>query len=152
MLYWLLVTLYVLVCFLLLLAVLLQQGKGGDIASAFGGGGGQAAFGARQGATVLSKASAVLGALFMLGALGLAIVGTRGPSSVMSGVPGASPAATTPAKAPVAPPNPSGVTNNPAPTQTPVAPAPGVPAADAGQDTAKGAPTSVPKSAEPKKQ
>ena len=61
MLYWLLVTIYVVVCLLLLLAVLLQQGKGGDIAAAFGGGGGQAAFGARQGATVLSKASAILG-------------------------------------------------------------------------------------------
>ena len=57
MLYWLLVTVYVVVCLMLLLAVLLQQGKGGDIAAAFGGGGGQAAFGARQGATVLTKAS-----------------------------------------------------------------------------------------------
>ena len=128
MLYWLLVTIYVVVCLLLLLAVLLQQGKGGDIAAAFGGGGGQAAFGARQGATVLTKASAILGGLFMVGALGLAIVGTRGPSSVMSGVPGAAPAL--PKTLPKAPTNPS-ATTNPAPTQTPVAPAPGVPAAGA---------------------
>ena len=120
MLYWLLVTVYVVVCLLLLLAVLLQQGKGGDIAAAFGGGGGQAAFGARQGAAVLTKASAVLGALFMLGALGLAIVGTRGPSSVMSGVASPRPAQTTPA-APTPPTNPS-ATSNPAPTETPVAP------------------------------
>ena len=69
MLYWLIVTIYVVVCLLLLLAVLLQQGKGGDIAAAFGGGGGSAAFGARQGATVLSKASAILGGLFMVGCL-----------------------------------------------------------------------------------
>jgi len=87
MLYGLLVALFVIVCVLLLVAVLLQQGKGGDMAAAFGGGGGQAAFGARQGATVLAKGSAVLGALFMLGALALAIVGQRGPGSVMSGVP-----------------------------------------------------------------
>ena len=60
-----------LVCFLLLLVVLLQQGKGGDMASAFGGGGSQTAFGARAGATVLTKATAVLGVLFMLGAIGL---------------------------------------------------------------------------------
>ena len=69
MLYYLVAVLYVLVCFLLLLVVLLQQGKGGDMASAFGGGGSQTAFGARAGATVLTKATTVLGVLFMLGAI-----------------------------------------------------------------------------------
>ena len=58
---------YVVVCALLLVVVLLQQGKGGDIAAAFGGSGSQAAFGARAGATVLTRASTVLGALFMVG-------------------------------------------------------------------------------------
>ena len=77
---------YVVVCLLLLLAVLLQQGKGGDIAAAFGGSGSQAAFGARTGATVLTRATTVLGALFMIGALVLAIMGQRGPGSVLSGV------------------------------------------------------------------
>jgi preprotein translocase subunit SecG len=87
MLYYLLGSVYVLVCLLLLLVVLLQQGKGGDIASAFGGGGStQAAFGARSAGTVLTRASAILGALFMLGALALAILGQRGGSSVVSGV------------------------------------------------------------------
>ena len=51
--------------------MLLQQGKGGDMASAFGGGGSQTAFGARAGATVLTKATAVLGVLFMIGAIAL---------------------------------------------------------------------------------
>jgi preprotein translocase subunit SecG len=93
--------LYVLVCFLLLLAVLLQQGKGGDIASAFGGSSSQAAFGARAGATLLTKATTVLGVLFMLGALGLAIVYERGPSSLMSGSGGkANTTQSAPAKAP----------------------------------------------------
>ena len=69
MLYYLLATLYVLACLMLLLVVLLQQGKGGDMASAFGGGGSQTAFGARAGATVLTRATTVLGALFMLGAI-----------------------------------------------------------------------------------
>ena len=69
-------TLYVLVCLVLLLVILLQQGKGGDMASAFGGGSSQTAFGARGGATVLSKVDGgVRGALFMLGALVLAIIG-----------------------------------------------------------------------------
>ena len=86
MLYYLVATLYVLSCFLLLLVVLLQQGKGGDMASAFGGGGSQTAFGARAGATVLTRASTILGALFMIGAIMLSIMGQRGPSSLLQGV------------------------------------------------------------------
>ena len=92
MLYYLAVTLYVLACFLLLLVVLLQQGKGGDMASAFGGGGSQTAFGARAGASVLTRATTVLGVLFMLGALMLAILGQRGPGSLLSGADAPSPA------------------------------------------------------------
>ncbi len=76
----------IVVCLLLLLVVLLQQGKGGDIASAFGGGGSQTAFGARGSATVLTKATTVLGTLFMVGALILGILGQQGPGSVISGV------------------------------------------------------------------
>jgi len=59
MLYYLAAILYVLVCLLLLLVVLLQQGKGGDIAAAFGGSSSQTAFGARAGATVLTRATTV---------------------------------------------------------------------------------------------
>jgi len=85
-------TVYVLVCFLLLIVVLLQQGKGGDIAAAFGGGSSQTAFGARAGATVLTRATTILGTLFMLGALTLAIIGQRGGSgSVVGGVPAPAP-------------------------------------------------------------
>lgn len=120
MLYYLAVTLYVFVCLLLLLVVLLQQGKGGDIASAFGGGSSQTTFGARQGATVLSRATTVLGALFIIGALGLAIYGTRGPSSVVGGMPGPAPAQR-PAPTPAAPsgqpaPTGGGGTSQPAPS------------------------------------
>ena len=82
---------YIVICFLLLLVVLLQQGKGGDIAAAFGGSGSQAAFGARAGATVLTRATAVLGMLFMVGAMFLAIMGQRGPGSLLSGVEGPAP-------------------------------------------------------------
>ena len=63
---------YVVICFLLLLVVLLQQGKGGGMAAAFGGSGSASAFGARAGATVLTRATAVLGTLFMVGAMFLA--------------------------------------------------------------------------------
>src|SRR5205807_5360877 len=90
-LYYIMSTLYVLVCFVLLLVILLQQGKGGDMASAFGGGSSQTAFGARGGATVLTKATTVLAVLFMVAALALSIMGQRGPGSILSGTPGPRP-------------------------------------------------------------
>jgi len=97
MLYYLIATLYVLTCFVLMLVVLLQQGKGGDIAAAFGGGSSQAAFGARAGATVLSRATTVCAVLFVVGALVLGIIGQRGPGSVIGGrAPAAPPPATLP--------------------------------------------------------
>jgi preprotein translocase subunit SecG len=87
MLYYLLISAYVLVCLLLIVVILLQQGKGGDIASAFGGGGGsQAAFGARAGATLLTKLTAGLAATFIVMSLTLAVWGQRGPGSVVGGV------------------------------------------------------------------
>ena len=85
MLYYLVTALYILVCLTMMLVVYLQQGKGGDIASAFGGGSSQAAFGARSGATVLSRATTICAILFMVGALALGIVGKRGPGSVLGG-------------------------------------------------------------------
>jgi preprotein translocase subunit SecG len=88
MLYYLLVSVYVLVCLLLIVVILLQQGKGGDIANAFGGGGSQAAFGARAGATVLTKMTTGLAAAFIVIALALAAFGLRGPGSVVGGAEG----------------------------------------------------------------
>src|SRR5687768_10420980 len=108
MLYYLVVALYVIVCGLLIITILLQQGKGGDIAQAFGGGSSQAVFGARSGATLLTRATSVLAALFVIGALTLTVWGTRGTSSVVGGIEGPPPAApvnATPAPAaPVTPP------------------------------------------------
>jgi preprotein translocase subunit SecG len=104
MLYYLFATVYVLSCFLLLLAVLLQQGKGGDMASAFGGGGSQTAFGARAGATVLTKATTVLGVLFMLGAIAIGIMGQKaGGGSLLSGATGPAAPVEQPAPAPTTP-------------------------------------------------
>ena len=92
MLYYFVVTLYVLVCGLLIITILLQQGKGGDIANAFGGGSSQAVFGARSGATLLTRATAVLAGLFILGAITLVAWGSRGTSSVVGGIQGPPPA------------------------------------------------------------
>jgi preprotein translocase subunit SecG len=118
MLYYLVATLYVLTCMVLMLVILLQQGKGGDIANAFGGGSSQAAFGARSGATVLSRATTVCAVLFVVGALVLGIVGQRGPGSVIGGrAPARAPAAPAPA-APAPTPAPAPATPAP-PAETP---------------------------------
>src|SRR5256885_2263766 len=110
--------LYVLICLLLLLVVLLQQGKG-DMGSAFAGGASQAAFGARGGATLLTKMTTVCPVLFMLGALVLAIIGQRGPRSLVSGTP--APPLTTQQKT-----NPAAPSGTPPPATPPVsAPAQG---------------------------
>ncbi len=102
MLYYAIVTLYVIVCALLILTILLQQGKGGDIANAFGGGSSQAVFGARSGATLLTRATSVLAALFVIGAITLTVWGQRGPGSVVGGI-DAPPPAAAPVAAPAAP-------------------------------------------------
>src|SRR3954447_7294118 len=88
--YYALSTFYVVTCLILLLVILLQQGKG-DMAAALRGGSSQSAFGARAGATVLSKATAILSVLFMLGAMALSIMGRGGSGSVVSGTPGPAP-------------------------------------------------------------
>ena len=120
--YYLVQTLYVLVCLVLTLVILLQQGKGGDMASAFGGGSSQTAFGARGGATVLTKATTVCAVLFMVGALVLAILGQRGPRSLV----GSTPAPVTAPKPPVTAAPKSGPT--PIPAQQPAStPAPTTP-------------------------
>ena len=85
MVFYFVTALYVFVCFTMMLVVYLQQGKGGDIASAFGGGSSQAAFGARSGATVLSRATWICAAAFIIGALALGILGKQGPGSVLGG-------------------------------------------------------------------
>ena len=104
---YLLTALFVINCLVLLLVILIQQGKAGDMASAFGGGSSQAAFGARTGATLLTKVTWVCASLFFVSALALSIVSSRGPGSVLGSVPAPvapAPAASQPATPPPAPP------------------------------------------------
>ena len=68
---------HVIVCFFLMVVVLLQSGKAADLAGAFGGMGSQTAFGPRGSATVLSRATTVAAAVFMITSLTLAILATR---------------------------------------------------------------------------
>jgi preprotein translocase subunit SecG len=104
--------------------ILLQQGKGGDIANAFGGGGSQAAFGARAGATLLTRATSILAALFVVLSLVLTTWGQRGPGSVVGGVaaPAPPPAAALPVPTP-APATTAPATNTPAPATPETTPA-----------------------------
>ena len=68
---------HVIVCLFLVIVVLLQSGKAADLAGAFGGMGSQTAFGPRGSATVLSKATTIAAAMFMVTSLSLSILYTR---------------------------------------------------------------------------
>jgi preprotein translocase subunit SecG len=72
--YYIFVVLHVVACLFLIGVVLLQQGKSQDLASAFGGGGTQTAFGPRGSANVLSRATTILAALFMVTSLALSML------------------------------------------------------------------------------
>jgi preprotein translocase subunit SecG len=69
--------LHIVVCILLVGIVLLQGGENVDITAAFGGTS-QAAFGPRGSVTLLAKITWVLGGIFMLTSITLAIHATRG--------------------------------------------------------------------------
>ena len=79
--YILLTVIHVVVCLFLVVVVLLQSGKAADLAGAFGGMGSQTAFGPRGSATVLSRATTIAAAVFMMTSLSLAILATRNASS-----------------------------------------------------------------------
>ena len=115
----------VVVCLLLAGVVLLQKPKEGGLGGVIGGGMAEAAFGADAG-NVLIKATAILGAIFLLNTLALArFTSTANTKSMMSGAEAPVPAQQAPAMpapempaAPVAPAAPA----------APVAPAPAAPA------------------------
>jgi preprotein translocase subunit SecG len=77
MVYYLITTLHVLVCFILILVVLLQSGKGADLAGAFGGGATQTAFGSRGPASFLSKMTTLAAIIFMVTSITLSTMTTK---------------------------------------------------------------------------
>ena len=72
MLYNILTIVLIIVAMLLIGLILLQQGKGADAGAAFGSGASGTVFGAAGSANFLSRATAVLAALFFALALGMA--------------------------------------------------------------------------------
>ena len=126
-LYYLLVTVHVIVCMILIGVVLLQSGKAADLAGAFGGMGSQTAFGPRGAATVLSKATSISAVLFMVTSLSLSIMATRKGrvgNSVLDKTSTSKPADVTPTK----PLDTKPVTVPPPTSQAPAQQAPATPA------------------------
>jgi preprotein translocase subunit SecG len=77
----LLTIIHVIVCVFLAVVVLLQSGKAADLAGAFGGMGSQTVFGPRGSATILSKATTIAAAVFMVTSLTLSIMATKNGKS-----------------------------------------------------------------------
>ena len=78
----LLTIVHLFVCVFLILVVLLQTGKGADLAGAFGGTS-QTAFGARGATTLLSKLTTGSAIVFMITSFALAMMASKGGSTVV---------------------------------------------------------------------
>src|ERR1700722_15169608 len=70
--------LHIFVCAVLMFVVLLQQGKGGGMGAAFGGGGTAQVFGGRGAGNILTRATAVCAATFMITSVSLAYISSSG--------------------------------------------------------------------------
>jgi len=81
-----LIVLHILTALAIIGLVLLQHGKGADMGSGFGGGASGSLFGATGSANFLSRATAVLAAIFFTLSLALAYVATRRPTEEGGGV------------------------------------------------------------------
>jgi preprotein translocase subunit SecG len=118
--YFMLVTLHVVICGLLIVVIMLQSGEAADLAGAFGGAGSQTAFGPRGAATFLSKATTWCAIMFMLTSMALTMhQNTQARSSGSSVLQQFSKTSKQPTPAPAAP---------AAPASTPAPPAPAAPA------------------------
>jgi len=119
--YGLLLGIHLLVCLCLVAVVLVQSGKGGGLAGGAFGNATQTVFGGRGGTDFVTRATIVLGVLFFVTSLSLALMTTKGTSGQRSIV---SEAAKRAASAPATPGAPApGAPAGGAPT-TPAAPAP----------------------------
>jgi preprotein translocase subunit SecG len=86
MLHSILMVIHVLCAVLIVLLVLVQRGKGADAGAGFGSGASGTVFGARGAGTALSRATAILAAVFMITSLSLAYTSkpaARGPASIL---------------------------------------------------------------------
>jgi len=119
--YFVLVTLHIIICGLLIVVIMLQSGEAADLAGAFGGAGSQTAFGPRGAATFLSKATTWCAIMFMLTSMALTMHVNKTEASAGSSI--LQQFSKTSKSAPAAP-SPAA----PAPAAPMPAPAPAVPA------------------------
>jgi preprotein translocase subunit SecG len=115
------ITLMIVVAVFLIMLILIQKGRGGGLASAFGGGGGNTAFGSKTG-DVLTWATSVVFAVFLLLCITLNVLGNKWHESKQSptlAVPPASSAGQTPAGSPLPSP-PGDATTNDQPAVPPI--------------------------------
>src|SRR5262245_42402074 len=124
--YALLLGLHLVVCLCLVAVILVQSGKGGGLAGGAFGGATQTVFGGRGATDFVTRATVVLGVLFFVTSLSLALLTTRGPAGQRSVVSEAAKRASTAAPAQL----PSGGAPPAGGQATPSAPAP-APAAPA---------------------
>ncbi|MCE9627296.1 MAG: preprotein translocase subunit SecG [Candidatus Eisenbacteria bacterium] len=127
--YPLLLSLHLLVCVCLVAVILVQSGKGGGLAGGAFGNATQTVFGGRGGTDFVTRATIVLGILFFVTSLSLALLTTKGPAGQRSVVteaakrtsatapttpgapPAGAPASGLPASGAPATPAPAGTTN-----------------------------------------
>ena len=86
MLHSLLMIVHVICAVLIVLLVLVQRGKGADAGAGFGSGASGTVFGARGAGTALSRATAILAAVFMITSLSLAYTSkpsAQAPTSIL---------------------------------------------------------------------
>jgi len=107
--------------------VLIQHGRGADAGAAFGAGASATVFGARGSGSFLSRATAIIAALFFLTSMALAYYAAKGgkPAGLMESVDGTVVSVEAPAPVPVE-------KSAPKPSEVPVVP--GVVSAPAGSD------------------
>jgi len=100
-LFYLVLTIHIIVCLFLIGVVLIQQGRSADLAGAFGGQGSQTAFGPRAAANALTRATTWSAVIFMCTSIALVVLFARANGvqthSVTSGI------KTAPASAPAKP-------------------------------------------------
>jgi preprotein translocase subunit SecG len=76
--YALLMALHLIVCLCLVAVILVQSGKGGGLAGGAFGGATQTVFGGRGATDFITRATIVLGVMFFVTSLSLALITTRG--------------------------------------------------------------------------
>jgi len=79
-----LLTLHLIVCLCLVAVILVQSGKGGGLAGGAFGGATQTVFGGRGATDFITRATVVLGVLFFITSLSLALMTTRGTTASRS--------------------------------------------------------------------